>query len=175
MAEVSNGIASDVGQLSERVRELERRVAALERQPAVETPAAAESASAALPEAPPPEARHGLPPSNVSAGVVSVIGKAVLAIAGAYLLRAIAESGTIPQLPVLMVAIAYAGMWLVWALRTHATNLFASVTYAITSALILSPLLWESTVRFQVVWPAFTAAVLVAYVVLALALATGFT
>ena len=100
-----------------------------------------------------------------------MFGKAVLGIAGAYLLRAVAESGTVPQLPVLMVAIVYAGMWLVWAVRTHAANRFASVTYAITAALILSPLLWESTVRFQVLWPAFTAAVLVAFVVLALALA----
>ena len=33
------------------------------------------------------------------------------------------------------------GMWLVWAVRTHAANHFASVTYAITAALILSPLL----------------------------------
>ena len=108
---------------------------------------------------------------TLSAGVLPVFGKAVLAIAGAYLLRAVAESGTLPKLPVLVVAMLYAGMWLVWAARTHATNHFASVTYAITAALILSPLLWESTVRFQVLLPVFTAAVLVAFVVLALALA----
>ena len=102
---------------------------------------------------------------------VAVFGKAVLGIAGAYLLRAIAESGSIPKLPVLVLAIVYAGIWLVWAVRTHAANHFASVTYAITAALILSPLLWESTVRFQVLPPVFTAAVLVAFVVLALALA----
>jgi len=59
----------------------------------------------------------------------------------------------------------------VWAFRTHAGNRFASLTYAITAALILSPLLWESTVRFRFLWPGFTAAVLVAFVVLALALA----
>jgi hypothetical protein len=104
---------------------------------------------------------------------VAVFGKAVLGIAGAYLLRAIAESGTIPKLPVLMLAIVYAGMWLVWAVKSHATNHFASVTYAFTAAMILSPLLWESTVRFQVLSPLFTATVLVAFVVLALALAWG--
>jgi len=103
--------------------------------------------------------------------VVAVFGKAVLGIAGAYLLRAIAETGTISKLPVLMLAIVYAGMWLVWAVKTHAANHFASFTYAITAALILSPLLWESTVRFQVLSPVFTAAVLVGFVVLALALA----
>jgi hypothetical protein len=103
--------------------------------------------------------------------VVTVLGKAVLGIAGAYLLRAIAESGTVPRLPVLLVAIVYAFIWMVWAVRTHASNRFASVTYAITSAMILSPLLWESTVRFQALAPAFTGVVLVAYVVLTLALA----
>ena len=100
-----------------------------------------------------------------------MFGKAVLGIAGAYLLRAVAESGTSAKLPLLIVAIVYAGMWLVVAVRTHAANHFASVTYAITAALILSPLLWESTVRFQVLSPVFSAAVLVAFVVLALALA----
>jgi hypothetical protein len=72
---------------------------------------------------------------------------------------------------VLIVAIVYAGLWMVWAVRTHAANRFASITYGITSALILSPLLWESTVRFQILSPVFTAVVLVLFVVLALALA----
>ncbi len=58
-----------------------------------------------------------------------------------------------------------------WAVSTHATNHFASVTYAMTAALILSPMLWESTLSFQVLLPGFAAAVLVAFVVLALALA----
>ncbi len=100
-----------------------------------------------------------------------VLGKAVLGIAGAYLLRAIAESGSIPKLPVLIIAIVYAALWMVWAVRSHASSRFAGIAYAVTSALILSPLLWESTVRFQVLSPTFAAAVLVAFVVLALALA----
>ncbi len=112
-----------------------------------------------------------IPPAEVPGGTVPVLGKAVLGIAGAYLLRAIAESGTVPKLPVLMVAIVYAALWMVWAVRTHETSRFASTTYGIKSALILSPLLWESTVRFQVLSPAFTAVVLVAFVALAMALA----
>ena len=171
MAQSLDGTALDVEQLSERVRELERRVSALESPSKGETSVPTASESVAQTKSRLPETRRGFPASNVPAGVVSVFGKAVLAIAGAYLLRAVAESGVVPQWPVLVVAIVYAGMWLVWAARTHATNDFASVTYAVTAALILSPLLWESTVRFQVLWPAFTAAVLVAFVALALALA----
>jgi len=173
MAQVHDGIASDVEQLSERLRELEQRVSALEGQSASVTAAPASPTPDAFASRRPraPETWRGFPGPNVSAGALPVFGKAVLAIAGAYLLRAVAESGVLPKLLLLVVAIAYAGMWLVWAARTHATNRLASVTYAITAALILSPLLWESTVRFHFLWPAFTAAVLVAFVVLALALA----
>jgi hypothetical protein len=171
MAQAFDGIASDVEQLSERVRELEQRVSALESPPAKATTAPSASGSIVRPESRTAVPGRDSAAPNAAAGVLPVFGKAVLAIAGAYLLRAVAESGTIPQLPVLMVAIVYAGMWLVWAVRTHAANPFASVTYAITATLILSPLLWESTVRFHFLWPAFTAAVLAAFVVLALVLA----
>ena len=175
MAQAFDGIASDVEQLSERVRDLERRVSALEGEPASATtdpptPAPPTPDIFALRRSRAPETWRGFPGASLSGGVLPVFGKAVLGIAGAYLLRAVAESGTLPKLPLLVVAIVYAGMWLVWAARTHATNHFASATYAITAALILSPLLWESTVRFQVLSPVLTAVVLVGFVVLALVL-----
>jgi len=171
MAQAFGGIASDLEQLSGRLEELERRVAVLEAQPNQLTsnqPAVTSTAS----ETPQSAAGWlGFPGVETPSGVVPVLGKAVLGIAGAYLLRAIAESATIPKLPILLVAIVYAGLWMVWAVRTHISNRFAGNTYAFTSALILSPLLWEATVRFQVLSPAFTAVVLVAFVVLAMALA----
>jgi hypothetical protein len=119
----------------------------------------------------PPATWRGFPPLETPSGVVPILGKAVLGIAGAYLLRAIAESSSVPKLPVLFLAIAYACFWMVWAVRVNAASRFASITYGITSALILSPLLWESTVRFQVLSPALAAAVTVAFVVLTIALA----
>ncbi len=184
MPQAFSRIAPDVQQLSEQVRELERRVALLEGQqaeaaaaaPALTIPVVLPSASTpaipglAVQRPRTPATGQGSSPVETPARAMSVIGKAVLGIAGAYLLRAIAESGAVPKLPVLIVAIGYAGLWLVWAVRTHAANHLASVTYGITAALILSPLLWESTVRFQVLAPSFTAGILVAFVVLALAL-----
>jgi len=175
MPQAVDSIASAVEQLSERLRELERRVAALEHQPERPALAPPESTATAAPMAlqrpRPPATWRGFPPAEMPGGAVPVVGKAVLGIAGAYLLRAIAESGAIPKLPILIVAIVYAALWMVWAVRTHDTSHFASIAYGITSALILSPLLWESTVRFQVLSPAFSAVVLVAFVVLTLALA----
>lgn len=165
MAQLLDTAASDLERLNERMQELERRVSALEGHPEQSTPV-----DFSLQRPRPPATWRGFPPAEVPGGAVPVLGKAVLGIAGAYLLRAIAESGAIPKLPILLIAIAYASLWMVWAVRTHAANRFASITYSVTSALILSPLLWESTVRFQVLAPAFTAFVLVAFVVLALAL-----
>jgi len=172
MAQATDSVASELERLNERVRELERRISALEghSEKSAATPSAPASVDYTLQRPRPPATWRGFPPAQVPGGAVPVLGKAVLGIAGAYLLRAIAESGAIPKLPILLVAIVYAALWMVWAVRTHAANRFASVTYAVTSALILSPLLWESTVRFQVLAPAFAAVVLVAFVALALAL-----
>jgi hypothetical protein len=174
MPQAFNGISSDVEQLTERICDLERRVAALEHpseKTAAPTLVDATLPITALQRPRPPATWRGFPPAEIPGSAVPVLGKAVLGIAGAYLLRAIAESSSIPKFPVLVVAILYAALWMVWAVRTHASSPFASTTYGVTSALILSPLLWESTVRFQVLSATFAAVVLVGFVVLALALA----
>jgi hypothetical protein len=54
--------------------------------------------------------------------------------------------------------------WL--SLRLRRRKPIAGFAYALTSALILAPLLWEATVRFKVLPPVATAAILVAYVLL---------
>src|ERR1035438_251825 len=122
MAQALHSVTSDVEQLSERVRELERRVSALEGQPEKPVPTAAAEPNLALQRPRPPATWRGFPPAEIPGGAVPVLGKAVLGIAGAYLLRAIAESGAIPKLPILILAIVYAGLWMVWAVRTHAPN-----------------------------------------------------
>jgi len=174
MAPALDGIAFDVEQLTERLRNLERRVAALEHEPEKTTlaqPELAATAPTALERPRAPATWLGFPAPEMRTGAVSVLGKAVLGIAGAYLLRAIAESGAIPRLPVFFLAILYASFWMVWAVRTYTANRFAGAAYAVTSALILSPLLWESTARFQVLSVASTSAVLAAFVLLTIALA----
>src|ERR1019366_3711045 len=131
--------------LSERLEHWESRVSALERSPkaANSRPSPAAAPASATPAAEP----IALPQEG---GVFPVVGKAMLGIAGAYLLRALAESGSLPQLVVVALALAYAGMWLLWAARVPANTPFASVAYAVTSALILAPMLWELTLRFKV-------------------------
>jgi hypothetical protein len=157
---------ASVEQLLERVQELERRVAAIEGRPAEKTSTSQTMAASAVAKpAMGAETWQGFP--SPKGGAVPVIGKAVLGIAGAYLLRAMAESSAIPKVPVLIAAIVYASLWMIWAVRTH-ENRIASVTYGLTSVMILAPMLWESTVRFGFLPAGFSGLILGGFFVLAL-------
>ena len=105
-----------------------------------------------------------------TANIFTLLGRAMLGIAGAYVLRAVAETGLGPKAIVAAVGIAYAFAWLVWAARIPKTAGFAPVVYAGTSAAILIPMLWEETLHFYVLAPYMTAAVLATFVGLASAL-----
>ena len=104
-------------------------------------------------------------------GLFSVAGRAMLGIAGAYVLRAVAESTSLPKLAVAAIAIAYAILWLVWAVRVKATTWFPRAIYAGTSSVILAPMLWELTLRFKVFPPSATAAIIALFVLIASAMA----
>jgi len=106
-----------------------------------------------------------------SGATFPVLGKAMLGLAGAYLLRYIAESGSFPKLAAVALAIAYALAWLIWAARVPVGQWFASTIYAGTSALILVPMLWELTLSFNVLVPTAAATVLGAFAIAAYALA----
>ena len=148
--------------LNARLATLERRIYALEH-PAIAASADTASAPAAFASAP-------AIPIAPAGGIFPVLGKAMLGIAGAYLLRAVAEANIAPQAAIAVLAITYAILWLVWAVRVPADTWFAGITYACTSALILAPMLWELTLRFKVLSPDATAIALAAFVASAFAL-----
>lgn len=157
--------ASIVDRLATRLEELERRVAALEHPSPAHPQATAALSAAVTPQG------HPLAQIGRSFNGMPVIGKVFLGLAGAYLLRALAESGSIPKWPVACVALVYAGLWLLWAARTAPTAVFAGAAYATTAAVLLPPMLWELTLRFNVMPARFTAAVLVVFVAAASGLA----
>jgi hypothetical protein len=148
-----------LARLTDRLEQLERRVCALER--SSETSAFASKSAAAPASETPATNEIAIPQAG---GVFPVVGKAMLGVAGAYLLRALAESGSVAQMVVVALALAYAGMWLLWAAQI-ATSPFARAAYAVTSALILAPMLWELTLRFKVLPPYAVAGVLSTFVV----------
>ena len=149
-----------LARLSATVETLERRVYALEH------PVSSHQATPDTAELDPsvpalPRPLH----SPQSDGAFSVVGKGMLGIAGAYLLRAMAESNTFPRSAIVTIALAYAAMWLLASTRVKAEAKFASVAYASTSVLILVPMLWELTLRFSVFPAAMAASVLGGFVI----------
>src|SRR5436305_650474 len=195
MPQAVDNLSPVVEQLSARLRDLEYRLTALESNctmqsgpvtlsgDAASTEAARESrapclrhkasvASALTPDlkaSRPSVAWRGFSGNESSAGIFPTLGKAVLGFAGAFLLRALAESGSLPRLPIILLAILYACAWMLCSART--ANRFASVTYGTTSTLILSPMSWEATVRFHALSPPVSATVLIGFIMLPLLLA----
>lgn len=159
--------AGVIARLNARLEALEQRVFQLEH-PLESDPIA----PVAAPQALEITALSASEPTSLatSSGTFTVLGKAVLGMAGAYLLRALAETGAVPKLVVVFLAIAYAGMWLVAAARVRVARSFSAFAYSLTSALILAPMLWELTWRFRVLSPSIGAGVLAAFAIAALCL-----
>ena len=150
-----------LARLNARVETLERRIAALEHSSEAQASTTVETLTV------PANQQKDELPIGEAGGAFPVFGKAMLGIAGAYLLRAVAESGSFPKLAVVGLALAYAGMWLVWAARVPVEAQLARIVYAATSALILTPMLWELTLRFQFLSSSITSALLAGFVIAA--------
>src|SRR5215469_3392427 len=86
---------------------------------------------------------------SASAAAVPALGRALLGMAGAYLLRAVTESRALPQPAGVLLGIVYAMAWLVWAARVGEGRRTEAAFYSLNSALMLGPLLWEATLRFH--------------------------
>ena len=148
-------------ELLRAMRGLEDRVARIEQELALpHAPAMAPTAAAAAGPA------HTALAKGASA--VPITGRALLGLAGAYTLRALTESHALPAKPGVFAAILYAVAWLVWAARIPAGRRAETVLYSLTSALVLGPLLWESTLRLHLVSTWTAAAVLLLFTILGL-------
>ena len=160
-------VSSKLERLSARVAELERRLSTLEHPSQAHSSPLESPAAQAITN----PGSGGVLSAQPQPGLFSVFGRAVLGIAGAYVLRAAAESGAIPPWMAVTLALVYAAGWLTWAAWPRTQTQLARASYAITAALILAPMLWEVTVRFRILDPPVTAGVLAAFALLAMILA----
>ena len=152
-----NDVPEALELLSTRVDELEKRVHALEQTAEGSAPAIQASSAVAQP------LDSADTQGEQDGGMFPLLGRAMLGIAGAYALRAIAESSSLPKVAIAGVAIVYAAAWLLWAAKATGASFRVRVVYAGTSALILAPMLWELCLHFKVLSPTATAFVLVVY------------
>jgi len=132
--------------LEAEVRDLAARVARIERELGI----AARSEDRSLTVAAPIAVAKGAAPQDV-ARTLPVLGRALLGLAGAYLLRAVTETGTLAPKAGVAVGLLYAILWLVWAARTPAARRLEAALHSLTAVLVLAPLLWEATLRFHAV------------------------
>jgi hypothetical protein len=157
---------AELDELRQQVRDLANRISRLEESLAArgDLIPPREAESPALPENP-----EILSPVPDTSSVLPVFGAGLLGLAGAYLLRAVAESSVLPPQAVFTVGTLYAVGWLLWAARAPVERRLASTLYSVTSVLILAPLLWESTLRFHLVSTGQASVILVAFTLIGLA------
>jgi hypothetical protein len=149
MPQPESAAAPELSGLYREVCDLQRRLARIERRLEMEAgePAAPPAAIAAR-----SPAGDAAPTAAIeTASVIPLAGRALLGLAGAYLLRALTESAYLSVQAGVAVGLLYALGWLVWAARTPAERRLETALHSLTAALVLAPLLWEATLRFHAV------------------------
>lgn len=159
-----------------RLQRIEERLAALERRlTALELPPEAGQIAAAAPEedhAPAVGAPVGAGEGFDVGGILSLLGRTFIVFGGAYLLRALMESESLPKGVAVALGFAYALLWLAAADRAAAGQRFtSSLFHGVTSVVIAFPLLWEASTRFGFFGATATAAMVGLFTGLALLVA----
>jgi hypothetical protein len=131
---------------------------------AAEAPIGAATVRERFPASDPPPSLLDSPTS-----LLTVIGRALLGLAGAYGLRVLTEGGTFSPRTGVAVGLVYAMLWLVWAARTPAAHRLETALHGLTSVLVLSPLLYEATTRLHAISTWTAGALLLAFTLFGLA------
>ncbi|HKV99149.1 MAG TPA: hypothetical protein VJN96_04955 [Vicinamibacterales bacterium] len=106
------------------------------------------------------------------AGALPLLGRTFIVLAGAFLLRALSESGFVPGRTGAVLGLAYAAVWLGAADRYPGSpSSMSRLLHGLAAVAIGLPLLWEATTRFQFFSAATAAATLGLLSVIALAVA----
>lgn len=130
-------LESRLRRVEETLVTVDRRIAALEGEQFIES-------------APPVVEEPSAPPLFDFA----LIGRSVLIVGGAFLLRALTETGYVPRMAGVVVALAYSMAWFAIADRGLARGRRIIAVYdSFTAALILGSVIWEATIRFKVFTP----------------------
>ena len=134
--------------LASRVAAIERRLARLESQePVAAGRPAGGPAEAGRPDADNPLA--GFCMADVGS-VVTMLGRTLFVLAGAFLLRALTDSGQLAAGPGVLLGLAFAVTWIVMADRAGGRGHSASAAFhGVAFVLIAFPLLFEATTHFR--------------------------
>ncbi len=155
MTERSSDLETKVAELAESLRQMEGRIAALER--------ARPATVRRVVPAPQPAGAAERPADLADATRwLSLAGRTLLVLAGAFVLRALTDSGTVPPWLGVGLGFAYAGVWIAMADRAGDRGQSSSSGFhGLAAVMIGFPLLFEATSRFRLL-PATVATVVLA-------------
>jgi hypothetical protein len=107
---------------------------------------------------------HALRLADAPAGVLPLLGRSLVVLGGAYLLRATTDARVVPGLWGTIAGLLYAAAWLLLADRAGAAGRRLSAAFhGATALVIVHPLLFEATARFGLLTPGASAALLLAF------------
>ncbi len=152
-------LESRLSSLADTVRGLEARLGALEGDgktaPRVSTP----------PALTPPVESGPLPGDEAvvpgGRAILPLIGRTLLVLGGAFLIRALTDEGILPPAAGVAVGLAYSVVFGILADRCRgAEGRWSAAFYGLSSTMIALPLLFEAATRFKVLSPLLAAALL---------------
>ena len=166
--------------LERRIAELESTVRVLSAPPVTQpAPGAMYAATAEVQPtvttatlAPEPEPEPAKPTRDYS-HLPGLLGRSFLVLAGAFLLRALTDAGTLSPTMGVAVGLGYAVLWLVMAdLDGGKGHGLSAVFHGLVASMVAFPLVGEATIRLKVFTPETSAMVLGAFDAVALVVAT---
>ncbi len=163
-------LEEQVGELTRALRGFDERLAALETRGLDTSEAPSEPLWPQLTRVARVEARER--PAAEGGGSLALLGRTLIVLGGAFLFRALTESGAVPVILGIALGLLYALVWLVFADRAAVRGRHLSAGFhGAAFVMIASPLTWEAASRFHVLSAEGAAAALVVVTALALGLA----
>jgi hypothetical protein len=132
-----------------------------------------------VPPAPPMQAeeREPVTPSTPreqvpATAIISFIGRSLVVLGGAFLLRWLTQTGILPQKLGSVIGLIYALLWIAMAdIKAGRGHRYSAVFHGVTSVCIAYPLLVEATTKFHYLTPLLSAILLPALIILGLVVA----
>jgi hypothetical protein len=151
-----------VEELARELRELGRRFDRLDEQRASDS---AEDGAAAVDEMAADNLGRTPAFARISpARVVALVGRTLVILGGGYLFRALTDAALVPPLVGVVAGLLYGTWWLLAADRAaFAGDRLSASFFGLVAAMIVCPLVWETTARFELLFPAVAAGTLVIF------------
>jgi hypothetical protein len=170
MSDRLSRIEARLGDIDQALADVHRRLDALEALALYSAPALrSEPLTATIETSSPLPLRSAGGPDLT--GLVSLVGRTFVVLGGAYLLRALTESGRLPGRAGVVLGFAYAVAWFGAADRAGVTRPLSGLFHGLAAVVISLPLLWEASTHFKLLSPETSAALLLLIAGLALGVA----